>query len=89
MRDGDFRNYMAGDPYLARHAGINIPKKQNNFCACGLNASGGTEPEIPDTEKDLKATVQKMTAWNYAKAGLALIGFYVIARFIYTKYIKK
>lgn len=87
-REQDFRNYMAGDPYLQHHAGIQQAKKQNNFCACGLNASGGTDVEIPEPAQDVNTKVQKIMFWNYAKTALAVIGIYVVGKFLYNKYVK-
>lgn len=65
---------------------------QRNFCACGLAATGD-EP-IPPAEQEpelepVKNQVASLQVWQYAKTGLALIGLYVIGKFIYTKIIKK
>ena len=86
-KEKNFRNYMADDPYLKYHAVIE-GKKKRDFCACGLNASGGVGTEIPEPESDVKSKVMNLTAWGYVKTALALVGAFVVGSWVYKKYIK-
>ena len=88
MNEGEFRNYMAGDPYLSHHAGVYPRKKQKDFCACGLNATGGTDVEIPEPENNVKTKVMNLKVMGYAKTALALVGAYIIGTWLYKKYVK-
>jgi hypothetical protein len=65
------------------------PAQFNNGCGfsncCGLAATGD-EPE-PDPAP-VKANVTNLQAWQYIKTGLAIIGVYVVLKFLYGKFIK-
>lgn len=50
-----------------------IAKKPHN--ACGLNATG----------ESVNATVTNVTALGYLKTGLALVGAFVVIKYIYGK----
>jgi hypothetical protein len=50
---------------------------------CGFNATGDeTAPE------PVSKPVMKMQAWQYAKTGLAVVGAYVVIKFLYGKFVK-
>jgi hypothetical protein len=50
-----------------------ITKRPHN--ACGLNATGDS----------VSATVNNVTAWGYLKTALALVGAFVVAKYVYGK----
>lgn len=63
---------------------------QRDFCGCGLAATGD-EPIAPAESQEIepvKAEVMNMQAWQYAKTALALIGIFVVVKFIYSKMVK-
>lgn len=78
---------MVDDPLL-RAYGRNI--SSHNFCACGLAATGDSavDETDPGDNAALTAKVQNIKAWHYAKTALALVGLYVIGKYLWTKYKK-
>lgn len=81
LNDPEFRN-MVNDPYLnaqgkvLNNAGGRDPWKPRSRNCCGLNATGA-EP--------VNKAVTKLQAWNYAKTGLALVGAYVVVKYLMAK----
>ncbi len=74
----------------------NDSRLQRNFCACGFAATGDNEPPIPQGSQEpeqqlepVKSQVMNLQSWHYVKSILAIIGIYVVGKFIYTKIIKK
>lgn len=59
---------------------------QRNFCGCGFAANGDEQPAPVET---VKSEAMNMQAWQYAKTGLAIVGAFVVIRFIYNKFVKK
>ena len=60
---------------------------QRNFCGCGLAADGsesGTEQEL----EPVKSQVMNLQVWRYARTAFALIGIYVVGKFIYSRIVK-
>ena len=77
-REQDFRN-MVDDPFLK----VQTIKSKKLNC-CGLAASG---EEVTDPEPvEIKAKVQNIKAWDYAKTALAIIGLYVVVKYAYGKF---
>jgi uncharacterized membrane protein len=70
----DFRNFI-GYPIIT-------PKKVKTHNCCGFAASGDA-PVTP-----VSATVTNISAWSYAKTALALVGAFIIGKYLYTKFVK-
>lgn len=89
VRDQEFRNII-GDQYLAAYDKNKISNPRFHQC-CGFAATGD-EVEVIDetakTDEPVKVKVQNVKAIGYVKTVLALVGLYVIIKFIYGK-IKK
>lgn len=99
-KDQNFRNYI-DYPYNNAIKKGNRPPRQKprypfnasgyNMC-CGLAATGDEAEAAPVAEApkvvDSTAKLQKVQALGYAKTALALVGLYVIASFLYKKYVK-
>jgi hypothetical protein len=73
------------------------PKKHfplNNACGfsncCGLAATG--DEALPPVESPSPAPVdskvKNLQRWGYVKTGLALVGAYVVIKFLYGKFVK-
>lgn len=80
-----YRN-MVDDPYLAA---LDRRNSYNDFCGCGaLAASGGGEPVQSTDEPETTVTkeVQNLQFWQYAKMALALVGAYVVVKYLYGKF---
>ena len=69
-----------------------------NNC-CGLAATGSEDPSLAGLSTAIQADasnaannstipVQNIQAWNYFKTGLALVGAYVVIKFLYVKFAK-
>lgn len=87
LRDQDFRN-IVGDPYLAAFDKNKVKNPRFHQC-CGFAASGDEViDENAKPEEPVKVKVQNVKALGYAKTILALVGLYVVVKFIYGK-IKK
>lgn len=89
VRDQDFRN-IVGDTYLAAFDKNKVSNPRFHQC-CGFAATGDEAQVIDETaksEEPVKVKVQNVKALGYAKTILALIGLYVVIKFIYGK-IKK
>jgi hypothetical protein len=90
-QDNQYRN-MVDDPVLNTWAF----RKNRNFCACGLAATGDElQPDAPedqaakDTDTEpVKNKVMNLQAWTYIRTGLVLIGLFVVGKYVYTKFIK-
>lgn len=88
-------NNMVDDPYLNFRSKPNRPAKKRNYPfnasgysnCCGLNATG--DEILPEENEPVSNSVMKMQAWQYAKTGLAIVGAYVIIKYLYDKFIKK
>jgi hypothetical protein len=89
LNDHKFRN-IVGDTYL--DAMDKRPPLQRDFCACGLAATGEDEiidaEEVADDTKSVKTKAMNLQAWKYFKTGLALVGAYVVIKFLYGKLVK-
>jgi hypothetical protein len=85
-KNSEYRN-MIDDPYLR----MADQRKPFNNC-CGFAATGdeilATEEVPQDDIEPVKSQVMNLQAWKYAKTGLAIIGAYVVIKYLYGK-IKK
>lgn len=68
---------MYNDPFLRQPASQNF----NNFCPCGINATG--DEVVP--EESVNKKVINLQAWQYARMGLVLVGTFVIVKWIMGK----
>jgi hypothetical protein len=76
----NFINYPVSKPIMPPKAG----KKLN---CCGFVAATGDATD-PNTPAPVPVTVTNVTTWNYIKTGFALVGIFVIGKYLYTKFIK-
>ena len=76
-----YRN-MVDDPFLAQMSRV----RHNDFCACGMNATGEDIPQS-DTPEAIPDAVPagSLQAWRYARTALMLVGLYVVGKFLYNK----
>jgi hypothetical protein len=63
-----------------------------NYCGgysncCGLAATGDEASNAAPSPVD-STPVRNLQAWQYAKTALAIVGTYVIVKFLYGKYVK-
>lgn len=56
---------------------------------CGLAATGDeTDPAASSSPAPIDPKVKNLQRWGYVKTGLALIGAYVVIKFLYGKFVK-
>lgn len=60
----------------------------NNFCPCGINATGEEPAPEPIPEESANKKVINLRAWQYVRAGLAIVGAYVVIKYLITKFKK-
>ena len=83
----DYHN-MVDDPELNSW----VLGRYNNFCACGLAATGDeiVDEIVPGEAEDkelepVKQKVISLQAWRYVRTAFAMIGVYVVIKFIISK----
>jgi len=79
-RGQEFRN-MVDDPFLR----VQTIKSKKLNC-CGLAATGEESEVIAPEPIAIKAKVQNMKAWDYAKTALAIVGLYVVVKYAWGKF---
>lgn len=78
-----YRN-MVDDPYLAA---LDRRNSYNDFCGCGALAASGDEAQtVEEPENTVTKEVQNLQFWQYAKMALALVGAYVVLKYLYGKF---
>lgn len=79
----NFRNFI-DYPVSKTHAPHPNAKRHN---ACGLAATGddGSTAATAAGDQSAKAAVTKLTLWNYAKIGFAIVGAVVVVKYLYAK----
>ncbi len=63
---------------------------RKNFCGYGADGEPvDTNTAAPAPSAPISTPITASTGWQYAKTALAVIGIYVVAKFVYVKWIKK
>ena len=80
-KEKDFRNFI-GYPIKPT-----LPSKKRN--CCGFVAATGDVTDPSANAVPVPVTVANVTTMNYIKTGFALVGIFVVGKYLYTKFIKK
>lgn len=91
-KEAEYRNFKKGNmpkprprPHPWNASGLDY-----SYC-CGLAATGEelqAAPTPAPAPEPVNTTVQNMQAWKYAKTALAIVGAYVVIKFLYGKFVK-
>lgn len=78
----DYRN-MVDDPYLAQ---MDMRQPYNNCCGFAATGEEAIMPETtPAPEAASNINVNSMQTWQYAKTALAIIGAWVVLKYLLGK----
>lgn len=84
----EFNNFIDFSYYDAIKKGnhpkskkVHYPLNADGYNNCCMAATG----DVPEPEKNVSDKVVSMKPWGYVKTGLALVGAYVVAKWIIAK----